>query len=168
MTPVEIARARVIQTIDIVNGKGWLKAGGTLYQLDFDDLLDLERAAELLMLKLTGKVLSSQFRPVVYNRGALKFAKLIAGDYSLYTGGDAPCPPKQVCTVTDDELTTHYLRIEVRGMVWENWFCRLDELVKILTNVIREAQEDALPKGGTVIESRRAPKRTHQVGAVDG
>lgn len=162
MEPRIIAKRRVIKRIELGNRKGVLVANGTLFRLDYHDLLDLCNAVEMVMLKLTHKLLRQEFRPRITNRDALKDAKISAGAYDLYAGdeGAAPCPPEQECSVTEDVLTTHYLRVELAGEVWHNWFCRLDELVKCLYVVIREAQklDDAvLPGVRMTADSVRAP-----------
>ena len=163
LEPRIIAKRRVVKRVELGDRKGVLVANGTLFRLHYDDLLDLCNAVEMIMLKLTHKLLRKEFRPAIRNRALLKGAKIVAGAYDLYDGKDAPCPPEQTCGVTEDVLKTHYLRIELNGEVWDNWFCRLDELVKCLFVVIREAQglDDAvLPGVRMTSDSVRAPKRT--------
>jgi len=158
LEPRQIAVRRVIKRIALHRQKGVIVVGGTLYTLHYNDLLDLVQAIEMLMLKLTGKLLRPQFRAKVTNRDALKIDQLEAGDHSLYDGSKGPpaCEPEQTCNVTEDVLTTHYLKIEIDGVTWHNWFCRLDELIKCLYVIVREAQGDEVPHE----TSARAPKRT--------
>ena len=127
--------------------------------MEYDDLLDLVNAVEMLMLKLTGKILRKEFRPAITDRDALKITDLRAGDYSLYDESEGPAAqePEQTCNVTEDVLKTHYMRVEIGGTVWHNWFCRLDELIKCLYIIAREAQAQDVPHGTF---SHRAPKQT--------
>ena len=159
LEPRIIAKRRVITRIALHDRKGVIVANGSLYRLHYADLLDLVQAVEMLMLKLTHKLLLPKFRAQVTNRAALKIDALEAGDYSLYDGsyGPAACEAEQTCNVTEDVLTTHYMRVEIAGVTWHNWFCRLDELIKCLYVIVREAQEDApdVPH-----ETSRTPKRT--------
>lgn len=128
----EIARRRMIEFISLDKEKGEIWAAGTIQRIRFDDLLDLVQAVEMLMLKLTGKVLNASFRPAITNRAALKIDKLIAGGPGLYDEAQGPCP----------EPHAWYMRVEIDGNVWDNWFLRLDELVKLLYIIVREAQGD--------------------------
>lgn len=70
--------------------------------------------------------------PALTNRAALKITKLVAGGPDLCT------------TERSDqaEPEAHYMLIEIEGNRWDNWFVRLDRLIKCLYNVVREAQED--------------------------
>lgn len=159
LEPRQIAQRRVITRIALHKQKGVIVANGTLYTLHYTDLLDLVQAVEMLMLKLTGKLLRAQFREKVTNRDALKIDVLEAGDYSLYDGsvGAAACEPEQSCNVTEDVLTTHYLRVEIAGVTWHNWFCRLDELIKCLYVIVCEAQADVPHE---TVNMLLAPKKT--------
>lgn len=159
LTPQDIARRRVIEHIDIANGKGLIRANGRRFQFTFDDVLDLVQCVEMVMLKLTGKVLATKFRPQIRNRAALKPTSLIAGDYSLYAG-DSPVERFYACPVTERVLKSHYLRIDIGGDVWDNWFCRLDELVKCLYIVVAEAQAD--PPRIYMQRTARVPKQIYQ------
>lgn len=154
--PRIIAKRRVVKRIALGKKKGVIVLDGVLYKLAYDDLLDLCNACDLLMMKTTHKVLRKEFRPAITNRDALKIELLEAGDFDLYDGSDgkAPCDPEQVCGVTEDVIKTHYMRVVVGGHVWHQWFCRLDELIKCLFNIIREAQADSLPP---MPASQRAP-----------
>ena len=154
--PRIIAKRRVVSRISLGKKKGVIVLAGTLYKVSYDDLLDLCNACDLLMMKTTHKLLRKEFRPAITNRDALQIERLEAGGYELYdtSEGDAPCPAEQVCTVTEDVIKTHYLRVEIGGQVWHNWFCRLDELIKCLFNIIREAQAEHLP---SLPASQRAP-----------
>lgn len=154
--PRIIAKRRVVKRASLGKKKGVLVLNGTLYTLHYDDLLDLCNACDMLMMRLTHKILRKELRPEITNRAALKIDRLEAGEYDLYDGseGDAPLPAEQVCTVTEDTIKTHYLRVEIGGQVWHNWFCRLDELIKCLFNIIREAQAEYLPSQPA---SQRAP-----------
>lgn len=166
LAPVEIARRRIIEHFECRRMMGrWeakITCTGTTFEVAFDDVLDLVQAVELIMLKLTGKLLREKFRPEVKNRAALRITKLEGGGAGLYTGSDAPLPEFQACDVTKLLVPTSYLRIEIEGSVWENWFGRLDELVKCLYIVVREAQGD--PYQAKPMVSVRAPKRTVFVG----
>lgn len=162
LTPQDIARRRVIEHIDISNGKGVIRANGKRFQLQFDDVLDLVQGVEMIMLKLTGKVLQTKFRPAIKDRAALKHTSLIAGDYSLYQG-TSPVEAHYACPVTEQILKSHYLRVDIKGDVWDNWFCRLDELVKCLYIVVNEAQADP-PR--FYMQRVREPKQTFQAGAA--
>ena len=144
LSAFEVARRRVIDRIDLSKGKGEIVVTGVRYQIRFDDVLDLVRAVEMIMLKQTGKVIRSGLRPEITDRKALQHSALQAGDYSLYDGNDGPEPLEHthVCDVTHILLTTHYLRVEIDGNRWDQWFCRLDELVKCLYIIVREAQGD--------------------------
>lgn len=170
--PKEVARRRIIEEFAIDGGKGKLRAYGRTFELKFDDLLDLVQAVEMIMLKLTGKLLRPKFRPEIKNRAALRFTRMLGGDYSL-ASGEAPLPVSTVCEVTGHDVKTHYLLVDIDGSRWENWFGRLDELVKCLYVVIREAQGDPYEARplvmvgalGPVAAVRPNPKSTFVAGA---
>ena len=159
LSPQDVARRRVIEHIDISNGKGLIRAYGRRFQFTFDDVLDLVQCVEMIMLKLTGKVLQTKFRPAIKDRAKLKHASLIAGDYTLYQG-TSPVEAHYACPVTEQILKSHYLRVDIAGDVWDNWFCRLDELVKCLYIVVNEAQADP-PR--FYMQPVREPKQTFSV-----
>jgi hypothetical protein len=166
LTPREIAIRRAIQRFELVNGKGVIVANGKLFRIQYDDLLDLVQAVEMIMLKLTGKVLQAKFKPQVTDRKALKFDALSGGDYTLYDGtqGEAPVPAFNPCEIADQILKTHYLAVYINGNRWDSWFCRLDELVKCLYLIVREAQEDAkLPKAPRSVLMMNAPRPTSTI-----
>lgn len=139
----EIARRRVISHFDLSKGKGIIVAYGRHFNIEYDDLLDLVQSIEMIMLKLTGKVLQSKFRPSIVNRSRLKFTKIVGGDASL---GDSPSPIENFtpCEITDQYVKTHFLLVECGEDRWENWFGRLDELIKCLYKIIKELQEEPL------------------------
>lgn len=142
--PKEVARRRIIEVFECSSGRGRLVAYGRTFELRFDDILDLAQAVEMIMLKLTGKALRPKFRPEVKNLAALANPKLLGGDASLYDGPshEQPLPAVTTCEVTGHAVKTHYLRVEIAGTVWHNWFGRLDELAKCLYIIVREAQGD--------------------------
>lgn len=142
LPPKEVARRRIIEDFAISNGKGKLVCHGRTFDFKFDDVLDIAQLVETVMLQLTGKLLRPQFRPGVKNRAPLRPTRVIGGDYSLYDGRDQPLPPQTVCEVTGHPVITWYLRIEIDGNAWDNWFGRLDELAKCVYIVVREAQGD--------------------------
>jgi hypothetical protein len=144
VTPVDIAHRRVVELIELRGGAGEIWASGKRFLVTYDDLLDVVQAVEMIMLKLTGKVLAAKFRPVITNRAALKVDRFFVGDVSLYdaTGGPAPVGAHQVCDVTERLLTTHYMHCQIDDKRWDTWFCRLDELVKALYLIVAEAQGD--------------------------
>ena len=131
-SPDEIAERRIIESIAIENSKGEIWLNGKIERFTIDDVLDLAQLCEMLMLKHSGKMLHSKFRPAVTNRAALKFDTIKAGDASLYDGDDAPMVSPG----------SWYMRVEIDGARWDNWFTRLDELVKLLYIVVKEAQGD--------------------------
>jgi hypothetical protein len=132
LTADEIARRRLIEFISLEKGKGEIWAASTIQRIRFDDLLDLVQAVEMLMLKLTGKVINAKLRPGITNRAALKIDSLIAGGPGLYDEAQGPSP----------EPHAWYMRVEIDGSVWDNWFLRLDEMVKLLYIIVKEAQGD--------------------------
>lgn len=142
LPPKEVARRRIIEAFDLANGKGKIVAYGRTFEITYDDVLDLAQAVEMIMLKLTGKVLRPKFRPEVKNVAACKFTRVLGGDYSLYDGpsGEQPLPPSTTCEVTGHAVKTHYLRVEIEGNRWDNWFGRLDELAKCLYIIVKETQ----------------------------
>lgn len=145
LKPIDIAHRRIVELVEIRNGAGELVANGKRFLIAYDDgLIDLAGAVEMIMLKLTGKLLQPKFRPAITNPAALMCDKLLISDYSRYDGsqGPAPVPAYQPCTVTGRLLQTHYMHCEIAGNRWDNWFCRLDELAKILYSIMREAQAD--------------------------
>lgn len=158
----EIARRRVITRFECSGsktqrGKGEIVLAGRLFRLDFDDVLDLAQSMEMISLRLTGKVLRPQFRPEIKDRAALALTRIVGGDYSAYEG-KAPISNYTICEVTDQVVRTSYLRIEIEGNVWENWFARLDELLKCLYIVIREAQGDPyVPPAREVVRQHVMP-----------
>lgn len=136
LTPRQIGDLRIIEYIDLRGDKkgavGQIWLNGKIEKCQFDDVVDFMQMVETLLLKHSGKTLNAKFRPVITNRSACRFDKLIAGDASLYDGYDAPM----------DAAAAYYLRIEIDGNRWDNWFTRLDELAKLLYVIIKEAQED--------------------------
>jgi hypothetical protein len=144
LKPVDIAHRRIVELIELKGGAGNIWANGKRFAITYDDLLDVVQAVEMIMLKLTGKVLRANLRPVITNRAALKVDNFFAGDYSLYDAaqGAAPFEAHQVCDVTERLLTTHYMHCQIDDKRWDTWFCRLDELVKALYLIVREAQGD--------------------------
>jgi hypothetical protein len=144
MTPVDIAHRRIVELAELKGGAGEIWAAGRRFLVTYDDLLDVVQAVEMTMLKLTGKVLAAKFRPEITNRAALKVDKFFIGDYSRYDGqmGAPACEAHQVCNVTERLLTTHYMHCQIDDKRWDTWFCRLDELVKALYLIVREAQGD--------------------------
>jgi len=144
LTSLEIAHRRIIESMRLAHGRGEIQANGKIFYVVYDDVLDVVQAVEMVMLKLTGKLLTPKFRPAIRNRKALEPDKFFVGDVSLYDGalGEAPVEATQVCDVTGRLLTTHYMHCSIAGNRWDNWFCRLDELVKCLYIVVREAQGD--------------------------
>lgn len=133
MNAEDIARARVIERLELANGKGEIWAGGKIFRVTYDDVLDLVQAVEMVMLKLTGKVLNPKLRPKIVSREGLAIDKLVAGGADLYDGetGEAPIG-----------VGPWWLMVEINGTRWDNWVGRLDELVKCLYIVVREAQGD--------------------------
>lgn len=156
MDKLEIARRRVIERLELSKGHGIVVAHGTVFRVVYDDLLDLVQAVEMIMLKLTGKVLRPQFRPKIRNRAALAADRIVGGDYSLYDGSQGPAPVESStpCEITQKHIKTHYLLVEIDGSRWDNWFGRLDELVKCLYVIVREAQGDPyVPKLQSAVRS---------------
>lgn len=136
LTQDDIARLRLIDRIEIDGKQGIIAAGGQVFRVSFDDLLDVVQAVEMIMLRLTGKLLNRKFVPALTNREALKVTRLVAGGPQAYDGalGDAPEPE------------AHYMLVEIEGNRWDNWFLRLDELIKCLYIIVREAQADPYVK----------------------
>lgn len=132
MTSSEISRRRIIEHISIDGKTGEIWLNGKIERFTLDDVVDMAQMCEVLMLKHSGKMLNSKFRPAVKNRAACRFDVLKAGDATLYDGNDAPAVP----------YGSWYLRVEIDGNRWDNWFTRLDELVKLLYIIIKEAQGD--------------------------
>lgn len=139
---LEVCRRRIIQDFAAQAGSAKIQADGKTFDIRYDDLADLAQAVEMIMLRLTGKLLRSDLRPEIKRRSLLVPTKVIGGDYSLYRGDDASMPAVTVCDVTGHDVRTHYLRVEIDGNAWDNWFGRLDELCKCLYIVVREAQGD--------------------------
>lgn len=162
LTPRDIARARVVDRIDITGKKGVIVVAGRQFQLTFDDVLDLVQAIEMIMLKTTGKLLGPKFRPTVRNRKALSFDELVAGDYSLYDGSDGVAPVRQFqeCEVVEQVLKMHYIYIKIVGTKWHTWFARIDELIKALYIVVREAQGDPYVPAPAIYLNRDAQSRS--------
>lgn len=127
----EIGERRLIEFISIKAGKGEIWVAGKIQRIVFDDLVDLVQAVEMIMLKTTGKVLNPSLRPAIANRKALQFDTLIAGDSSLYDADDSPAEPG-----------AWYMLVKIDGSRWDNWFTRLDEMIKMLYIIVREAQGD--------------------------
>lgn len=132
LTSAEIGQRRVIEHIAITQGKGEIWLNGKIERFTLDDLVDFAEMCELLLLKHSGKMLNAKLRPAVKNRAACQFDVLRAGDFSLYDGSDAPA----------QSVGSWYMRVEIDGNRWDNWFTRLDELVKMLYIIVREAQGD--------------------------
>lgn len=171
LKPLDVAHRRVIELIELRDGRGWIWAAGKRFEVTYDDLLDVVQAVEMIMLKLTGKVLHPRFRPAVTNRAALKSDRLYAGDFSLYDGAQGPAPfdEHQVCDVTERLLSTHYMHCQVDDKRWDTWFCRLDELIKALYLIVFEAQGDVY-KGKPMVPGsvRRGTMAEVVAGAVNG
>lgn len=142
LTSAEIGQRRIIEHIAITQGVGEIWLNGKIERLRFDDVVDLAEACELLLLKHSGKMLNAKLRPAVKNRAACQFDVLKAGDASLYDGSDAPA----------QSVGAWYLCVEIDGDRWDNWFTRLDELVKMLYIIVKEAQGDPyLPPPSIVV-----------------
>ena len=133
LSPDEIARRRLVEFVALDKGRGEIWAAGTIQRIQYDDLLDLVQAVEMVMLKLTGKVLRSGLRPAITNRAALSIDTLRAGGAELYDGSQGPAP---------HDVGHWYLMVEIDGNRWDVWFARLDELIKALYAVVAEAQAD--------------------------
>jgi|GEM_PF-3897171 len=164
MDKFEIARRRVIERLELSNGRGLITAHGITFRITYDDLLDLVQAVEMISLKLTGKVLHPKFRPTVKNRAALAVTRLVGGDVSLYDGSQGPAPVESStpCEITQADIKTHYLLVEIHGNRWDNWFGRLDELVKCLYIIVREAQGDPyVPKLSSAVHATITPAVGH-------
>ncbi len=132
LTTQEIADRRIIDRIELANGKGQLVCGGgRIFALAYDSLPDLIHAVEMVNLKLTGKMLSLKVVPKLHNQGALVGARIVGGGADLYPGSD----PHQ--------RFGHWCRVEINGNVYDNWFTRLDELIKCLYRVVKDEQKDA-------------------------
>jgi len=175
LTAKEIARRRLVERFECSGGKGRRGHGeitlaGRTFKLDFDDLFDLALALETISWRLTGKVLADKFTPEVKNRAALQFTRIAGGDYSAYTGSEkAPMSNYTVCDVTDYVIRTSFLRIDIEGNAWENWFCRLDELLKCLYIIVREAQGDPyVPRPAIYISKRPQDNLLTLQGAANG
>jgi hypothetical protein len=132
-SPEEIASRRLVEFIALDKGRGEIWAAGTIQRIQIDDLLDFVQAVEMIMLKLTGKVLNPSFRPQIKSRAGLAYDVLQAGGADLYDGGQGPAP---------QGVGHWYLRCEIDGNRWDVWFARLDELIKALYNIVEEAQAD--------------------------
>ena len=158
LEPQEIARRRVIERLDLAKGKGVIVCFGRTFTIVYDDLLDLAQAVEMIMVKLTGKVLNAKFRPVIRDRKALAPTRVVGGDYTLYDGSQGPAPLSGFidCEITQRAVKVHYLLVEIAGARWDNWFGRLDELVKCLYIVVREAQGDPYVTRPMIFVSREA------------
>lgn len=154
--PKEVARRRIIEAFALEKGKGKIVAYGRTFNIErCDDVLDLAQLVEMIMLKLTGKLLQAKYRPAVTDPSALRPTIMVGGDASIGPAG--PLPAVTVCDVTGHDVPTHYLRVEIQGAVWENWFGRLDELAKCLYIIVREAQGDKyVPKPTAFIGARGA------------
>lgn len=138
--PKEVARRRIIEQFVLEDGKGFLIVNGKTYKIEsIDDVVDLGQLAEMVMLRQTGKILMPKFRPFVRDRAALRPCIMRGGDYALGAEG-SPLPAVTICSVTGHPVPTHYLRVEIQGTVWENWFGRVDELAKCAYIIVREAQ----------------------------
>lgn len=132
LTSTEIGQRRIIERLVIENGKGEIWLNGKIERFTFDDVVDLAEMGEMLMLKYSGKMLRRSLRPAITNRAACQHDIIRAGDATLYDGDDAP----------EGSAAGWYMQIEIDGNRWDNWFSRLDEFVKLLYIVIREAQGD--------------------------
>jgi hypothetical protein len=164
--PKEVARRRIIEEFAVDGGKGKIVACGRTFELKFDDVVDLAQAVEMIMLNLTGKLLRAKFRPEIKSRKLLAFTKMLGGDYSLYTGNDAPLPASTTCEVTGHQVKTHYLLVEIEGNRWEQWFGRLDELAKCLYIIVREAQGDPYEAQPHVFVGAKGPLASVQFSQV--
>lgn len=129
MRQSEIGAARVLQAVDLHKRRGKITCAGKTFELVFDDLFDLAHALEMIDLKLTGKMLLPRFRPQPKSREGITPDILVGGDGDLYDGNDAPA-------------SGYFMRIEIDGTRWDNWFTRMDELIRLLYVVIQEAQGD--------------------------
>lgn len=134
LTQDQIADLRVIDRIELSDGVGIIEGGGYRWKfhVTYNDLFDVAAAMESVMLKVSRKLLKRKFVPKVTNRAALKPTRLMAGGADLYGGSDNPTTPDH-----------HYLLVEINGNRWDNWFTRLDELIKCLYVIVNEAQADA-------------------------
>lgn len=141
-TPDEISRRRVIEHIAMDGQRGEIWLNGKIERIRIDDIVDLAQACEMLMLKHSGKMLNARLRPAITQRADCAFDVLRIGDASLYDGIDAP----------SGSSGSWYMRVEIDGNRWDNWFTRLDELAKLLYIIVREAQRDPYrPKPSIVV-----------------
>jgi hypothetical protein len=135
LTQDDIADLRLIERIELSNGHGVIEVGDRMFNITYHDLLDVVHAVEMIMLKLTGKVLNRKFVPELKDRRALSTLLIQAGDADLYDGQVGECPEPDAA---------HYMLVTLsNGTRWDQWFNRMDELIKCLYNVVREAQDDA-------------------------
>jgi hypothetical protein len=135
LTQDDIADLRLIERIEFSAGHGVIESGDRIFHIHYTDLLDVVQAVETVMLKLTGKVLNRKFVPKLTDRKALSITTLEAGAEDLYDGTQGECPERNAA---------HYMLIVMAdGTRWDQWFNRLDELIKCLYNVVRESQDDA-------------------------
>lgn len=168
LPPKEVARRRIIEEFALSpDGKRWkgkIVCYGRTFEFTLDDVLDLARLAEMIMLKLAGKILKDKFRPTVTDRAALQATRMIGGGYELGPTSEAPLPAVTTCDVTGHDVKTHYLLIEISGNTWESWFGRLDELAKCIYVVVREAQGDKYDPRPAVFVGAKGAIVTDQVG----
>jgi len=132
MNGYDIGHRRVIEHIELDNTHGEIVlAGGRRFTLTYDDLLDLAQATELLVGKVSGKMLAKHVLPKVTRRDCLRIEKLRAWS----------------TTVAAFDKPAHAMRVElVNGDAWDNEFLRLDELVRLLYAIIADAQRTAAMK----------------------
>lgn len=131
LTADDIAELRVIDRIEITGGKGQLVcAGGRIFALSFDHLIDLVQSVETINARLTGKMLSAKCRPAITPamQAAADKAKVKAGGADLYDGelGEAA------------QHFGHWMRVEIGDTITDSWFVRLDELIKCLWSILRD------------------------------
>lgn len=164
ISPKEVARRRIIEEFALDGGKGKIVANGRTFEIhECDDVLDLAQLVELIMLRLVGKVLNPKYRPALTDPKALRPCKVVGGDYSL-ASGSPPIPATTTCEVTGECVKTHYLKVEIQGNTWEQWFGRLDELAKCLYIIVREAQGDKYVPQPSVFVGGKGAIVIHEVG----
>ena len=132
MNGYDIGHRRVIEHIELDNTHGEIVlSGGRRFVVSYDDLLDLAQATELLVGKVSGKMLAKHVLPKVTRRDCLRIEKLRAWS----------------TTVVAFDRPVHGMRVElINGDAWDSEFLRLDELVRLLYAIIADAQATAAKK----------------------
>lgn len=133
MTPEQIGLARIIENIYFPTKTGNLWVNGKGHQITFDTLEGFVSAIEAIDYVNTGMILKQKFREIVVVGDLLEPDVFMIGRHDLYEGNE---------DIPDNAEECFYMRVDMGKFTYHNWFTRMDELIKITYNIIRDIQDE--------------------------